>query len=246
MICKNCQHDFEGKFCNNCGQSSSVQKINSEELLNEISSGVFQVNRGLLFTVKELFTRPGYTIREYLNGKRKNHFKPIAYALTLSTLYFLITQITGQNTWMDDLISGWRDGAIEEAEDMHVPAILTWFSKNYAYSSLLLLPIFSLASYLSFSKFNKNYFEHIVLNSFVTGHQAIFYSLFAIVGTVIENDIIEMLSGLTALIYTFWVFWQFFSEGNRALNILRSVMTYILYLIFSMILLFTQMGLYEL
>ena len=91
MICKNCDHDFDGDYCNNCGQKSTVQNINFKFLIDEISNTVFQVNRGLFFTVKELFVRPGHSIREFLNGKRKQHFKPLAFVLVVSTIYVLVT-----------------------------------------------------------------------------------------------------------------------------------------------------------
>lgn len=147
---------------------------------------------------------------------------------------------------MDDSITGWINGATGESNEKQVPTFFIWFSKNYAYSSLLLLPVFSLASYLSFFKYETNYLEHVVINAYITGHQAIFYTLFAIAGTFIDSDAVEIFSLLIAVLYTGWVFWQFFSEGNRTINILRSIMTYILYLIFGFCLLLILMGISEL
>ena len=242
MNCKNCGHRIDGKFCTSCGQNSNVGRIDLPNFLNEVTESVFQINRGFFYTIRELFLRPGNTLKDFLNGKRKNHFKPIAYVLTLSTLYFLITQSANQNTWMDDGITGWMAGATDQNSETQVSPIISWFSKNYAYSILLLIPIFSLASYLSFKKFGKNYLEHIVINSYITGHQAIFYALFSILGIFIKSDLIEMFPLLVAISYTCWVFWQYFSEGNRMLNIIRTIMTYIMYLIFSLVLLFAVMG----
>lgn len=245
MNCKNCGHIVDGKFCSNCGQNSKVGRINLPAILNEFSESIFHINKGFFYTLRELCTRPGKSIREFLHGKRKNHFKPIAYVLTLSTLYFLITQVTNQNTWAEDIMTGWMNGATEQNAGAGIPKIATWFAKNYAYTALMLLPLFSLASYLSFFKFGKNYFEHFVINSYITGQQAILYALFAIVETVAKSDAVEAFSLLGVIPYTFWVFWQFFSEGNRTMNILRSIMTYILYLIFSLGLLLVLMGLKE-
>jgi len=202
----------------------------------------FSDQQRIFFTLAELFVRPGNSIQEFLDGKRKRHFKPIAYVLTWSTVYFVVTQIADQNTWVEDVITGWMNGATGEKSAAEIPRTVTWFSKNYAYATLLLLPVFSLASYLAFLKFGRNYLEHIVLNSYITGQQAIFYALFAIAGTVIESDAKEMLPFLVAVLYTFWVFWQFFPEGNRVMIILRSAMTYALYLVFSTVLLAGLMG----
>lgn len=233
MNCKNCGEIVEGKYCSHCGQKSNVGKITISNLLNEFSESVFQINRGFFYTLKELLTRPGKSIKEYLNGKRKKHFKPITYVLTLSAIYFLISQISGQNTWMDDLVTGFSNGAYDSGKRIIKPSILIWFLKNFAYTTVLLLPVFSFASYISFLGLRTNYFEHIVLNSYITGQQAIIYLLFTLIKTSIDNEIIELFPTLIAFSYTIWVFWQFFKKGNRIINILRSILTYILYFIFS-------------
>ena len=238
MNCKNCGKIVEQKFCSYCGQNSKVGKINLSNFLNEISESVLQVNRGLFYTLKELFVRPGHSIKEFLNGKRKNHFKPVAYVLTFSTLYFLISRLVGENTWMNDLILGFSKGANDSKSGIEIPSFLTWLSENFAYATLLLLPVFSFASYLSFFGFGRNYLEHIVLNSYVTGQQAIFYSIFILLKIFIDSKYLEIIPFLISISYAFWIFLQFFIKGNRIINILRSILTYFLYLIFSFGLIF--------
>ncbi len=246
MNCKNCGHSVDGNYCSRCGQKSDVGRINLSYLLSEISGNIFQINHGFLYTLKELLVAPGKSVTEFLNGKRKKYFKPISYLLACSTLYFLITLTTNQNTWMDDLISGFINGALEKNTESDVTTILTWFSKNYAYATLLLLPVFSLASYLSFLKFGNNYLEHLVINSYITGQQAVFYSFIAITRVIVNSYILELILIIIVISYTFWVFWQFFKEGSRMINILRSIMTYVLYLIFSLVFLMALMRMIEL
>lgn len=245
MTCKNCGGTIDGKFCRHCGQHSKVGRIDWPSFINDLSESVFQVDRGFFYSFRALFVRPGNSIQEYISGKRKSHFKPIAYVLILSTVYFLITQVTNQNTWIDELITGWMIGTSGQESEAEIPALARWFAKNYAYTTLLLLPVFSFASYLSFFKYGKNYLEHIVINSYITGQKAIFYSLFALVGFFTENDLFAALSLLASIAYTFWVFWQFFSEGRRPTNLLRSLMIYVLYWIFSTVLLFVLVGFSE-
>jgi Protein of unknown function (DUF3667) len=45
------------------------------------------LDKGILFTTKELFTRPGHSIREFLDGKRVRHFKPISMVIILAGIY---------------------------------------------------------------------------------------------------------------------------------------------------------------
>lgn len=233
MKCLNCENKVDGKFCSHCGQQSNVGRLTVASFIHEVSESVLQANKGFFYTVKELSTRPGRSLNAYLKGSRKNHFKPIAYLLIVSTLYFLITQFTSQNTWIDDLMSGWMEGMTDQKSNLEVPEMLKWFARNFAYSTLLLLPVFSFASYLSFFKCDLNYLERVVVNAYITGHQALIYSCFALVGIFVESEVLESLPLLLAILYNFWVFWQLFSVGNRAIILLRMVMAYLLYLIFS-------------
>lgn len=233
MNCKNCGFILESNFCSNCGQSSKVRSLTFSNFLTDFFESLFQVNAGVIYTITQLSKRPGDSVKEFLIGKRKSHFKPIAYALVFSTLYFFVSRIAGQNTIIYDLILGFSTAAFGTSEDLLIPMALTWFSENYAYATLLILPLFSVASTIAFSGQKFNYLEHIVLNAYITGHQAIFYSVFVLLRIFFKSNFFEIAPLVVALLYTFWVYFQFFNRGNRILNILRSILTYVLYWIVS-------------
>ena len=240
MECKNCGQKFEGKFCNGCGQNNLVNKLSLQSFLAEISDSVFQINRGLFFTIKSLFTRPGHSIREFLNGQRKFYFKPIGFALLLSSFYFLVTKITGTTTFLAEAISGFRQGAEDKSEFSHNSLILEfsteWLVDNFAYTTLLLIPIFSMASLISFYGKGQNYLEHIVINSYIAGQQAVFYSLFTLVDFLInKNDLMMTIGLLLSIVFRFWTFFQFYNTEKK-LNIgMRMVLTYIVFYLAIMI-----------
>jgi hypothetical protein len=242
MVCKNCGKLVKGNFCGHCGQDSKVGKINLRNFLNEFSESVFLINKGFFYTLINLFKHPGQSIKDFLNGKRKIHFKPVAYVLTLSTLYFLISRLTGENTWMNDVIFGFSLGANDLESNLETPPMLIWLAENFAYTTLIMLPVYSLASYLSFLGLGRNYLEHIILNAYTTGQQAIFYSFFLLLNIFITSKYLEVAPVFISISYNFWVFWQFFVKGNRMVNILRTLLTYALYLIFSLGLLFVING----
>jgi len=246
MKCKNCDNLVNGNFCTHCGQNTKVDKLNLPNFLTEISDSVFQLNRGLFYTIKELFTRPEHTIREFIQGKRKEYFKPIAFVLTLSTVYFLVSQISDHPTIIDDFLSGYSDGGDERGLSTNSPPILNWLSDNYAYTTLLLLPIFSFASYLSFHGLGQNYLEHIVINSYITGQQAIFYSFFMIIGMLIGNEDLTVLAAvLVSTLFSFWAFSQFYVNTKRIKIIFRLLLAYILYVVVvSVILMVFTFGTY--
>jgi hypothetical protein len=231
MICKNCGNIAKGNYCSRCGQKAYFDRLNFSYLFREVTGSVFQLQNGFFFTFIEMFLAPGKSINEYLDGKRKKYFKPISYVLVLSTVYFLVTMAINERTWIGDFLAGWYEGIREK--NAVVQMALIWFSENYAYTTLLVLPIFSFASYLSFLKFNKNYIEHIVINSFITGQQAVLYSFFAVVGFIVDNTLLVIAPFVLSVFYNIFVYYKIFNKGNRLMNILRSIATYILSLVFS-------------
>ncbi len=230
-LCKNCGESTNGNYCSNCGQKTATSRLNADYLLDELTNSLFQLQHGFFYTLKELFLNPAKSITEFLNGKRKKYFKPLSYLLILSTFYYLVTLTLDANTWIDDFLTGFNEG-IKENNDT-TPAILTWFSKHYAYTVLLLLPIFSLASYLSFYKFKKNYVEHIFINSYVTAQQSIIYSFFALLGLVVKHESVEIAPFLVSVSYNFYVYYKLFVHKIKILNLLRSLLTYLIYLLLS-------------
>lgn len=245
MNCKNCGEDLSGSYCGNCGQASKVEKITLATLSRDFSEDVFQINKGFFYTAIELFTRPGHTIREYLDGKRKIHYRPITYLVVLSTLYFLIAKLTGSNTWMNDAIVGFTRGANDIHGESEISWVATFLADNYAYTTLLLLPVFAFASYICFPKKDINYVEHVVLNAFITGQQAIIYALAAATIGQIDNDILESIPIFTGILYCFWVFYQFFDRGSRGFNVVRTICCYIFYIVFSSSILLATMAITE-
>ncbi|MCX7549184.1 DUF3667 domain-containing protein [Xanthomarina sp. F1114] len=224
MICKNCEQNFNGNYCSNCGQNSNVRKVDYKYLINEIPNSIFQINRGFLFTLKELFTRPGHSIREFLEGKRKNHFKPLAFIIFTSTLYVLAHYFIGNQTFIDDAISGYKTGGKVENSDL-----INWISKNQTYVILILVPFFSLASYLAFLKSKYNYFEHLVLNIYITGQQMFIYFIFSFIFD--RNSYLILLPLLLGMAFNFWTYIQFFNKKSTFKKMLLIVLTYIIFLI---------------
>lgn len=239
MKCKNCDQNIDTNFCPNCGQSAKVGEINLSYFLQEMTDSLFQINRGFFFTMRELFIRPGESIREYLSGKRRNHFKPVAYVLTLSTIYFIISRQLNLETFLGDLLVGFSNGATQQNADDRQIEVLNWFVSNYAYTMLMLLPMYALTTFLAFKRSGVNYLEHFILNAYIIGQQAIIYSISALVSlTGIKDDILVNITLLITVSFAIRVFWQFFSETGRISLILRSFLSYILSFIF-MILLFS-------
>lgn len=237
MNCKNCDYSYAPahNFCPNCGQSTKEERISFASLASQLSEGVFQVDKGFLYTLRELFVRPGDSIRAYIDGQRKNHFKPVAYVLTLSTVYFLLSKWAGSGTFLTDLVQGVIDGSLGDDPKVNSLGVIQWFIDNYAYLVVLLLPVFALASWLSFRKTKFNYFEHTVLAAYVTGQQAVFYTIHAFVSLFSKSGIWVIGTLILSVAYTFYVFRQFFGEYTSLNVLIRTLLTYVLYTILAFV-----------
>jgi hypothetical protein len=237
MKCKNCGNEFEGHFCNQCGQKASVGKFTLRNLLLEISANIFQIDHGFFYTLKNLFKRPGHTIREYLDGERKTNFKPIAYVLVIATLYFILNRIFDRDNIIDDFLSGFNSAVNEKGNNDKDLNFLKWFSNNFAYTILLLIPFFSLATYITFIKRGRNYIEHIVINTFVAGQQLIFWIFFLLIEIIVGfDDFLEFFAFLLAFVFKFWTYIQLFNNHNKIGTGLLLFLSYLIFLIFMFLL----------
>lgn len=88
--CLNCQSKVVSNFCNQCGQSTKVQRITFRETLGDFFSSTFALEGQLLSTIRLLFTNPGKLFREFIEGKRKTYYKPVAFFVVLSAAYIIV------------------------------------------------------------------------------------------------------------------------------------------------------------
>lgn len=232
MTCKNCGQAAEARFCANCGQQTSVARLTLASLATQLSEGVFQLNKGFFFTLKELTIRPGHSIREYLAGKRKNHFKPIAYAFLLSTIYFFLSRSLGTETVLNDLVSGFASGGQGDESTAAQVESLNWLADRYSYTILFFLPLYALASFLAFWGTRYNYIEHIVLNAYIIGQQTLIYLVYAVLSYLTgDTEVLALAMVVFSVLYQCYVFWQFFHQRSRFQVLIRTFLTYVLYMI---------------
>ena len=116
-ICKNCGSPVKSRFCSDCGQPASTHRISGHFLWHDIQHGILHVDKGILFTAKELFTRPGHSIREFLQGKRVKHFKPISLVIILAGIYGFLSHyfhidLSGKRIYQENYfyVGDYKDG----------------------------------------------------------------------------------------------------------------------------------------
>ena len=88
--CLNCGHVFEGKFCSNCGQKATVDRLTATALFEDTLHFFTHVESGFLFTTWNFLARPGISSMEYFSGKRKTYQSPVSFFLIWTGLYILV------------------------------------------------------------------------------------------------------------------------------------------------------------
>jgi hypothetical protein len=83
--CLNCNTELgTGNFCSQCGQSASVGRINGKTMWDEFLRVFMNIDKGLFYTLRQIFTRPGYGALEFIQGKRIRYMRPVTAMAILS------------------------------------------------------------------------------------------------------------------------------------------------------------------
>lgn len=211
--CLNCANQFDGKFCNECGQKASTHRFTIHEWLHEIPHSILHVDGGFFQTFKHLCLRPGDMIREYLDGRRKSYFSPFLYVLLWCGIYVV-------------LYSLFPKPAAETAEIKDVMTAFAYLQAKYfkPFIVAMILPM-SVASLLVFWRSGYYFAEHLVLNTFIIAQMIIGDIIILLVRNSFNlAETAPLVAGLDFILkypFWFWAYWQFFRPSNRLLGALQ-------------------------
>lgn len=242
--CKNCgQHlHLDQKFCHNCGQNSNTHRINFHFLVHEVQHGIFHVDKGIFYTIKELFTRPGHTIREYIEGRRQSHFKPVLLIMILGTVSFFLNKLIYNDNDLlintsdleelkkskeyKDAMDGSKGAKLLDYFMEEIHRISNWINEHFALSVLILIPIFAFAMYLAYFTRNKskrlNYAEFLVIATYLSA-QTMVISIIAIPFREIIDSTVFL---LMMFVVNLWTMIQFYKNQHPFKTVLRFLASY--------------------
>jgi len=226
MKCLNCDNVVEGNFCSNCGQKASTKRFSLISVFDyAVLSGIFSINKGILFTIKELFTTPGHSIREYIEGKRTKYFNAFTLLLLLLTLSYFLEKFSGIK-FADITAEGSKEFA----------TLLEEFMNEYPRIIFLInIPLLAIVSYLLFRKSNFYFAESLVLSTYIISAQIILtlpLQILTIFYFKVENiKILYNFLTVITLIYCIWFLYQFFLKyANKKIGLLlKCIFTIIIY-----------------
>ena len=230
ITCKNCNTQFEGKFCNNCGQAAATHKLNFHYFLHDIANSFIQLDKGILYTSKQLFTRPGASIREFIQGKRVKHIKPISLVIILAAIYGLLYQYFEINIFLTE-----NDDSLKVDDIKLLKKLNDWVANNYGITSLISIPFYALGSFISFKKQGFNFAEHLVLNTFLSGQRLLFNIItFPFLIYFNGTEHLETFTWIIDLGDFLLIVWGYFTFFNNLSFIKKLVYTILSYIIFML------------
>ncbi len=225
--CLNCNQPVQGNFCAHCGQKATTHRFSLRHfLVHDLVKKVFHFDKGILHTVKALFTRPGHSTREYIQGKRVqflDYFTFIVLVIAFGHFVGTLSDIP--------LIDTTRYFSGDEA---FVSRFSTITRENPKLFTLIRIPFLALFSFWFFKKSQLNYSEHIVLNTYKVAGDLLVTIVFTLLAIVFKNVVAFQFfyncAFIATLLYSVWFYYQYFSafEYSKWSLSARSILTAII------------------
>jgi len=207
-----------------------------------LHADVFELNRGLWRTIRDLTLKPGATIRAYLDGDTKKYYSPVKYlAVVAALLYLLLSFDTGDTasnvpdafsfeTWKTKFFSAAIapfSGA-SFVEILSLPTVL--LNGQLLLYFFIFLPFTSLTSRFIFRTLN--FTEFVITWMFLWAHVlGLLLAIFPIIWMLVALDadgtislaIISLVSGAIT-ITTFTRTFRYLTKGRWIFTFLKMIL----------------------
>lgn len=162
-VCLNCGHAVPDRYCGHCGQDAHhTHRLTLRDMPHDVLHSIWHVDKGILYTLRTMIRRPGPTIREYLAGKRVDHFRPLSLLFFITGVYALLFSALHINMLPP------RDPAMPEAVYQMQASFSAFFMKYLTWCYLATVPAWALAARLFLRRGGFNYAECLIIASFIT------------------------------------------------------------------------------
>ncbi|MEN0005800.1 MAG: DUF3667 domain-containing protein [Bacteroidota bacterium] len=172
LRCLNCDNIIEENFCPKCGQKASTKRITIQGLITSVINSLSNIDKGFLFNLKHLTLTPRKTIQDYIDGKRKDVFKPVQYAIIAVTLLTLADQYFATSVLINTEQRHTMEGTLLFQKSYNYGRFI---HENLKYLWFLNVFFFSIPTYFFFKRYN--FAEHLAINAFVIGHVSLITAL---------------------------------------------------------------------
>ena len=214
IICQNCGYEGAEKYCSKCGQVLEAKRISLPYLIHEVIHTFTHLEKGYVYTMRELAFRPGTMQKNYLSGLRLRYQKPFPMFTICGTFCATALYLIYRN-------------AADTTDE--------YFYKNYYFLvQATMLPFYSLVTYLLFYSSKLFYAEALVLNVYMVGFMSVIIIPINLLSFVLPNGIISLMEVIFLLTYNVWTYVNIFKGKSTWWIIVKSILSIVLcYLMFN-------------
>ncbi len=197
-------------------------------------------NSSILLTIKDLFLRPGFFIRDFLLGKRVRRLNPVRLTVTVAGIYGSLYYSQKLHKTLV-FLGNENDGSARSLQ-----LALDWALRHYALIAVSIIPFFSFSTFIVFRKLKWSYAEHLAMGGFLASQHLIIKLFFLILAVSLQSPtkiLVTTIPQILSLIFCGWSLFQLFSVLGAVQVIWRIFAAIIL---FVFLYLATIVGIFEL
>jgi hypothetical protein len=212
--CLNCEQPLTGNYCQNCGQKSNTHAITLKHFfLHDIIHGVWHLEKGILLTIKETFTRPGQAALDYIKGKRIKYYN----------VFYLILLLIGLNILTVHYHHEINPSSVPKNVDSGLK-LITFLSNNLKSLLFGFVPLIALNAFIIFKKLKLNLAEHFIIGGInLLGILVLCLSinLLSLLDTFKKIEhFISVIKVFGYLLIVLFPFWTYFNAAFKRYSIL--------------------------
>lgn len=204
-----------------------LERFTLQKIIKDILY-VLNLEQGMGYTIKQLLVAPGATIHEYLFEDRNRLTRPFQLIVLLVAVATFLTLLVlpEMNELIEELrkTEGWENFSPAVQESME------WFTKNMKqYFNVFFLagiPFISLATFLIFRKSKYYYAEHLIINTYLSSPQTLFFILY--VPFLKASGFFAIFQIVPVVVYSIYAYRQVFKESLWD-TIWKSTLCFLLY-----------------
>ena len=206
MICVSCQHEHDENFCPNCGERNGIKKITLASLIEDSLTSLTDMDKGFLFNIKSLISKPQKIAEGYISGKRKGILNPISFLIVSISIYLIVIAIFKIPKDLSEI------NRIPETTYEKLGYVLGKFIRgNLKFFWIFSIVPLGLSLKLIFKRFN--YWEHLAIGSFVIGQA----TLIAIVSYLVFR--FPLIFDPVVYLAILWLIFKIYKDENNKKDI---------------------------
>lgn len=163
--------------CEHCKKPISREGLSVRFLVLDALNQLFNLDRGLIFTLLEMLRRPQAVIMAFVEGNRFRYMNPFRLLLISATLAVIVDAITGSSELIGAIAVRTEGPNLNQIRD------------NMDLIIIAMVPLFALGTFLVFRKPKWNYAEHLAINAYGLSTITIFGALLSLLAMPFSDQV---------------------------------------------------------